>query len=144
MTAVLDKPEVNEAFLREVLAWIELHPELWDQRGFVKHTACGTTYCLAGWAYVLGTGDHFTVDNRRRIRSHQPVYATATRLLGLTKAQADALFYFCNVAVPGPQNNGLGIVRPPTFAELCQRVEQVTGIQVKEPQEELEPDGVVV
>ena len=130
---------VNEAFLREVLTWIELHPELWDQRGYVKHTAAGTTYCLAGWTYVLGTGDWFSVDGRKRIKSREPVYETAQRLLGLTRQQADALFYYVTVYVPGPQNNGLGTSRAPNFAELCQRVAEVTGIVFKEP----EPDGAV-
>lgn len=119
---------VNEAFLREVLAWIELHPERWDQREWVEHTACGTTYCLAGWAYVLGTGHWFS---DRDLMERLPVVPMAVELLGLTQDQARELFYFSTVLVPGRQNNGLGVARPPTFAELCAKVEEVTGVRFK-------------
>ncbi len=127
---------VNEPFLREVLTWISLHQDLWDQRGWVTHTACGTTYCIAGWAYVLGTQEWFGRDNHRRIRSTLPVYPVARRLLGLTPEQASDLFMFTTVVVPGKANNGLGTARPPTFAELCAKVEEVTGVRFKETDEE--------
>ncbi len=35
------------------MAQIEMHPETWDQRYWQDRTACGTTYCLAGWMATL-------------------------------------------------------------------------------------------
>lgn len=119
---------VNEPRIRETLAWIELHPELWDQFGWVRATAHGHSRCFAGWAYVLATGDRFTVDRRKRIRSHEPVFTTARTWLGLNDDQASALFYYVNVFV---DDGKLGYVRRPTFAEYCRKVEEVTGVRFK-------------
>ena len=35
------------------LSMIEMHPETWDQRDWKTESACGTTYCLAGWMAQL-------------------------------------------------------------------------------------------
>lgn len=120
MNTVAERPQVNEAFLREVLAFIELHPELWDQNDWMRETPCGTTYCLAGWACVLA--DNPVMDSATR-RVDIPV--EATRLLGLTGQQAWELFGFAYVHEVGRY------ARHPTFDEFCGKVERVTGVRFK-------------
>lgn len=117
--------KVNEPFLREVMAWIKLHPERWNQQRWVNHTPCGTTYCLAGWAYVLGTGRTLTEHSMKG-----DVIEEAARLLGLTLLQVDRLFYY--TTVHEDRGDGIGHARPVTYAELCAKVEEVTGVRVKD------------
>lgn len=129
-------PAVNEPFLREVMTWIRLHPEQWDQSHWAAEGACGTTYCLAGWAYVLGTGDRFTVESHHAlIRRGGSVVDTAQRLLGLTDEQAGKLFFYLTAFEPDPDQPGHFIAHDVTFADLCHRVEVVTGVRFK-PEEE--------
>ncbi len=111
---------VDEARLREVLAFIEANPEMWDQRKW----ACGTTGCLAGWTLALA--DNIPI---RQVEATYPgglqLESVAARLLGLDQYQVARLFYFTEV-------NGLGdTLRHPTFAEFCERVEEVTGVDYK-------------
>lgn len=112
-------PGINEAFLREVMAHIELNQELWDQSTWANvNNECGTSYCLAGWAYTLGTGrDALTVNGSE-------VAHTAAHLLGLSYIRASHIFQFTSVPDRGQ-------FRPVTFPELCVRVEQVTGVKFK-------------
>lgn len=117
------QPVVNEPLLRQVLIHIELFPQEWDQRTFASETAA----CLAGWAVVLGGA----VDLRVVARLDGGVIFTlAKELLGLSTAQATALFQFCAVA------------RRPAFAELCHRVHVVTGVCYKVTPELTEADYV--
>jgi len=118
----------NEAALREVLGFIELHLDQWDPARWVDGywgDTCGTVACLAGWTYLL------------RTRSPQPqpparvVFHEASALLGLNRSQAVALFGYTTVMEDGPDNNGLGTARPPTFAELLVKVQEITGVQFK-------------
>lgn len=119
---------VNEPFLREVLAWIEIHPERWDQRFWLSsRPTCGTSYCLGGWAYVLGTGAEPLIFGPSHIDKAQ-------ELLGLNDYQAHDLFYFISV-VKGPDQDEEFSFRPATFADLCAKVEQVTGVRFKSREE---------
>ncbi len=127
--------EVNEALIREVLAFIQLHPERWDQRHYLKIEECGTVGCFAGWAAVLGVGltvgevDETGVgalNNRRQL--------AINRLLGLSDGQFVELYGFTTVFET--HDDGEVTERRPTFAELCEKVEQVTGIEFK-PEVEL-------
>lgn len=105
---------VNEPFLREVLAWIELHPERWDQS--VYRSLCGTTYCLAGWAYVLGTGEETWPDG-----AEFGIEETAADLLGLDLAQAAELFFFIGIE-EGDRR------RPPPTGDVRRVVRQGGGV----------------
>lgn len=44
-------PDVER--MRRTLAHIEANQGLWNQNKWAEDTACGTTYCYAGWAVVL-------------------------------------------------------------------------------------------
>ncbi len=129
---------INEALLREVLAYIELHPESWDQRIWGRVHACGTVACLAGWTYVLTSNDwglqrwgQLNWDRSPSVFEVSGVAAYARDKLGLTDAQAWGLFHF-----------GTDVrASPPTFAELCEVVEQVTGVRFKPAPEVSGVDG---
>ncbi len=128
------EPEVhgNEAFIREVLAFIELHPELWDQALWsgVDPRTQAQTHCFGGWAYRLATGcEHrfYTID----CVDQPTIEDTARRALGITPVQAIDLFGFIKKTVRTP-TGGIGLV-PVTFADLCEQVELVTGVRFKPP-----------
>lgn len=114
-----DPSTVDEARLRAVLAYIEAHPESWNQGEW----ACGTSGCLAGWTVAL--------DRELEIRHVAVTYhgsqveETARKLLRLDPSQAAWLFYFTSV------EGDDGEPRRPTFEEFCARVEQVTGVRYK-------------
>ena len=96
----------NADRLRTELEFVTAHPDLWDQSHWVLVTdrsdvepgadwTCGTTACLAGWT-ALHDGlrpdprsDARLVDDAGRLHD---VGDVARRALGLTDAQADALF----------------------------------------------------
>lgn len=138
---ILDMPPLvttGEALLREVMIFIRDNQDRWSQREWVSE--CGTTHCLAGWTYVLATGEPFTVETGKRDpKFPQRMIDTATKLLDLTDLQADALFYF--VGVPDKwreltlleriQQTGTTHLRPPTFEEFAARVAEVTGVDVR-------------
>ncbi len=112
--------EINEPLIRDVLAYIEMHPEQWNQNSWWLRGMCGTTGCFAGWTVVLGhpawgleRADEFHA-------SRMDVEYRAARLLGLTAAQAARIFYFTAVGE-----------RHPSFVEFCRRVEEVTGVRFK-------------
>jgi hypothetical protein len=115
-------PEVNEPRLRGVLAHIEQDQEHWDQYTY----GCGTAACLAGWAVALENnwtmGQLFTVN-----QTGFSIRDRAQELLGLTRDQAHALFSFHTVVDASAPWGG----REPTFAEFCERVEEVTGVRYK-------------
>lgn len=46
---------INFLELDAIVAYIEAHPEEWDQSYWAAKTACGTAYCIAGFA-VIGAG----------------------------------------------------------------------------------------
>jgi hypothetical protein len=72
---------MNRELHERVIAQIKAHPETWDQS--VWHSSCGTKHCYAGWAQILGGGQA----NEGTARED------AIQLLGLTKAEADYLFW---------------------------------------------------
>lgn len=120
---------VNEAFLREVMAYIELHPELWDQQNWANARGCGTAHCMAGWAYVLGTGRDLWVNSQTMTVEPTELVVEAGKLLGLSVTQAVALFNFA--AITGYDEYGSYFSRHPTFQEFCDKVERVTGVTFK-------------
>lgn len=120
---------VNEAFLREVMAYIELHPELWDQENWASVAPCGTSHCLAGWAYVLGTGKELWLNPRSMTVEPTELVVEAGKLLGLSVSQAVALFNFS--VITAYDKYGYYVSRHPTFQEFCDKVERVTGITFK-------------
>jgi hypothetical protein len=42
----------NAAELVAIYQHIKANPETWDQETFARKDACGTAYCVAGWAVV--------------------------------------------------------------------------------------------
>lgn len=103
----------NVALLKATLAHIKAHPETWEQSDWSTPTKCGTAYCFAGWAVLLGTGPSGQVDeddevprkalpNEDEIEEHFDdapasagyvhVAVAARHLLGLTHDDAEALF----------------------------------------------------
>ena len=53
--------ERNEQLFRDVADAIEQHPEQYDQGVIEGETACGTAYCIAGWAAFLRLGHAWQV-----------------------------------------------------------------------------------
>lgn len=95
----------NVALLNQTLAYIEAHPEEWDQ----KTWHCGTTACFAGHAAALNGGEWLGRGSDSLIaRDDDPaediwaatedrpaiveVDRRAKRVLGLTDYQAEDLF----------------------------------------------------
>lgn len=116
---VSEKRTVNVGLLQKTLAFIERHPEHWDQRDWrqVADNRCGTAMCFAGWAAHLDGGrwisdpddslaEYLTpvADDRRRdiitpadhwLELPGSVIGAdkrATRILGITEEQAEVLF----------------------------------------------------
>lgn len=105
---------LNEALIREVVAYIRLHRGEWDQADFVAYTAdgCGTTHCFAGWAlrlsgFGIGKDGDFIApegyevpehartshwDGRKDPRVVNPDFM-AQILLGFDDRQAHRVFY---------------------------------------------------
>lgn len=104
---------LNRELLLRTVKHIKDNPEKHDQSAF--RGACGSTYCFAGWAVVLHTGQapedkHLSypgattwwVDKDTGKLSGTPysgygnsipVSDYAQKILGLTEIQADRLFY---------------------------------------------------
>lgn len=108
---------INEPLLRETMAQIEAHPELWNQSVFFRDTDCGTVGCFAGWAVKLSgytTTDslgYTTTDSARAVADgvaemevlkyedddeetfFPDTGRVAQMLLGLTNDQSHKIFY---------------------------------------------------
>ncbi len=124
------RSEINEPLLREVLAFIEMHQDQWDQGQWWRHGNCNTIGCFAGWTVVLGH-PNWGLDRAWEFDSNDiDVPEQATRLLGLTRGQAERLFYYTSVYAKDPID-GVYRTRHPTFADFCRRVEEITGIVFK-------------
>lgn len=81
---------VNVPLLRKVLEHITEHPEEWDQTVWARPTACGTAYCVAGWAVTMAglTVDMERLNNagyRGTLTDGRPVWDAAAALLGVPK-----------------------------------------------------------
>lgn len=74
-------PEVQNHFDMGSFISTDLEPEVEISRKSIQG-GCGTTACIGGWACLLFGHDRDTV-------GHQ----TAQKILGLTNAQANQLFY---------------------------------------------------
>jgi len=101
-------PTPNVSLLRQTLAYIEAHPEEWNQTNW----RCGSTACFAGHAAMLDGGqweDEFSDDLLARdddpeasvwkSQGGPPVISVerrARRILGLTGADAGDLFFGYN------------------------------------------------
>jgi hypothetical protein len=129
--------EPNEALIRQVLAFIEMHAERWNQDEFLSVGECGTAGCFAGWAAMLSAFDDLqALDEFMAGSAAQAARLYRTKinkthsryLLGLTVRQFVEIYGFVNVHDPDT-----GQLRHPTFAELCERVKDSTGIDYKAP-----------
>ncbi len=105
-----DKPIPNIALLRQVIQYIDDHPEQWEQGTYAADLPCRTTCCIAGHAALLsGEKLHWTrsrgselpyftaVDIEPTItvcgfESRTSIADRAQELLGLTNQEADDLF----------------------------------------------------
>jgi len=101
---------VNAALLRETLAYIQEHPESWNQRTWGMTSECGTVACFAGWAAMLTDANlrppAYDPMIFQQFGSYPPwligsqfVDDFATTLLGLTEDQGVALFDSSNTMV---------------------------------------------
>lgn len=111
---------VNADMIREVVKTIEDNFYLWDQNVYLgslanRNRGQGRVYCLAGWTCRVA-GYNVAVLLRRG--GENSVFHTARRLLGLTTAQAQQLFYFLEV-------DG----RHPTIAQLKEQITTVTKVR---------------
>lgn len=106
----------DAAFIREVLAYMEAHLEHWSQRTFRGQNECGTTYCMAGFAYVLKTGNDIWPNDF-------DIETAAANWLGLSASDANQLFFYIT------SDDEERPRRYVTFPEFCRRVEQVTGVR---------------
>ena len=98
----------DEALFR-VFDYARNHPDNWNQEIWRQETACGTTYCIAGFqTYVMNQktpltfrdihhGPAFTNVPTRTVRDDNgnlvDVQEYARRSLGLNAEEADALFF---------------------------------------------------
>lgn len=135
---------VNEAAIREVMAFIKTHPERFEMGTWLATGyACGTVGCIAGWTYVLNEPD-LSMDHALSsdlIVDEQMIDAIEDRArehLGLTEDQAWLIFYYTHKRGPRrecdmPAQRCL-IEHTVTYDDLVQRIKEVTGIDCeKEP-----------
>jgi hypothetical protein len=127
---------VNEELVRRALAGIEANPQFWDQRRWFLVSDDGRVrkFCFVGWAHLLAHGvDPAGVEPPERCSQHSEV--SARRVLGLSGEQYFAIFGFVSVYEPGrrvwfaPWRRGPVLKRPPTFAELCEKIRRETGVR---------------
>lgn len=105
---------LNEPFLRQVVGVIEQHPELWNQSGYRQTGECGITFCLAGWACHIAGLDVYLLGKDPTPRT---IFWKAAYLLGLTRRQANQLFFWPD-----------GERCHPTVEQLKARITEVTGV----------------
>jgi hypothetical protein len=113
---------LNVGLLWTVLEFLDMNPHRWTQDQYLGDRGGVIRGCLAGWALVFNAQDP---PAPRLVIAGMPgseIYRTAMHALGLADWQAGALFGFMFVADP----DGL---RHPTFAELCERVNEICGVR---------------
>ncbi len=132
-------PTLDRNRLLTVLAYIEAHPELWNQNTYLGERACvgGLTVALE---LEVAPGLVSRTLALRGVVTDQPAHVLhlAKELLGLSIGQAVCIFAYTRVRLPGapqsaymsPQAQSLlGLThRHPTFGELVDRVRLVTGV----------------
>lgn len=93
--------------LRHLRETVLANPETWSQRHWAKRTECGTYLCFAGWAVTLKGEevdwqspevmqidiDDFGYVLSGRVTTGAVIADSARGWLGLTREQADDLFY---------------------------------------------------
>lgn len=124
----------NEARIREVIQYIELHPEQWNQTKFYHKTTCGTTGCLAGLSFFLAN-EMSWIGEWTDLRSFAK---DAKEYLELNDSQAYKIFYFMNICDEcgdtniEPKCDHVGKFRHPTIEEYKKLITTVTGVTFKE------------
>jgi hypothetical protein len=108
-----------EDLLGRALRAIQTHPDQWFQcvwsEGVQRADGSPTArHCLAAWLVIVDRG----LDPDQQVRIPR-LYEAARVLLGLSDVEATSLFHWCC----------RDDHRPPTFTELVQRVERVTGFR---------------
>lgn len=100
-TTTLDAPRFNEPLAREVLAKIAEDADHWNQFHWVS--ACGTSFCFAGWTLVLSgytpvavNDEYFSSRMVAPDGQHVNVGDEAERLLGLNEYDGEDLFSATN------------------------------------------------
>lgn len=98
----------NVEGLEATMAYIEAHPDEWDQDSWGNRRACGTSYCFAGtWALVSGAkldwrvvADDYGIPDTGRATfldsvndGEEMIDDYAARTLGLNDDDVDRLFY---------------------------------------------------
>ena len=99
-------PTPNLALTERVFAYIQAHPETWEQRVWAAKTECGTACCFAGHAVALAHPDAafdlpdddeddptayaVTLSGEKDSR---PIRSAAVDALGLNEGEAENLFY---------------------------------------------------
>lgn len=106
--------KLDEAFIREVVALIERNAARWDQSAYRQTGECGDLYCLAGWAVHHAGEDVYQLGRNTTPRA---IFWRAAHLLGLSRRQANALFFW-------PDDERCH----PTVDELKHRITEVTGV----------------
>lgn len=132
---------MNAAFLKRCLRAIWNNPARWDQRFWVNSgAACGTTFCLAGWAWVL----HHQVpmdelDLVDRDSGSVEIPELAAQLFNFDEQQVLDLFYNAAWSHTGilraHQFRGQVPDFKEAFAAFCAAVEQSTGVRF-DPEED--------
>lgn len=117
------KSWLNTDLLRKTLQHIEKHPEQWNQVQWVAGSPLKPTMCFAARAYTIGTRETLTSVGGLIVGNSRPIAQTAARLLGFTEQQVLRVFFY--VRRPSTLNRALW--SHITFADLCARIEQMTG-----------------
>ena len=124
---------VNVNLLSEVIAHIESDLEHWDQALYRTQSACGTRYCLAGWAITLSFGEQWWDRFSPCFEPDVTYGAVAAELLGLSFVQKEQLFYTTsNIANPDACYLPYNGINPDTamdaWKEYRQLITDVTGV----------------
>jgi hypothetical protein len=93
---------MNKELIKKITLQIEDNPESWDQTAWAEQGACGTTFCVAGWACELtGYSPRFSDQARGAITSvavnesgeEVNIESHARAALGLSHEEAYELFF---------------------------------------------------
>mgnify|MGYP001088030525 CR=1 FL=1 len=113
---------MNTRLARQVLDYLHHHPERWDQRVcFEQYEGGRVLGCFGGWAIVFGAYENQGTPWPYSIGTSPAAIEQARELLDLTPSEAEAIFFYTQT------NPLIGRSSHPTLAELCQRIEKVTG-----------------
>jgi hypothetical protein len=107
--------QVNEPFIRQVVAVIERNADRWNQSGYRLTGECGDTFCLAGWTCHIAGLDVYQLG--RHDRGPRAIFWRAANLLGLNRRQAAELFFWADKARCHP-----------TVEELKTKITATTGV----------------